>query len=36
MEDNARHGRTYWQDMRDIQAAGWCQARAELATLRPT
>ncbi len=36
LEDNERCGRLYWQDMRDTQAAGWRQVRAELATLRPT
>ena len=34
MEDNARHSRLYWQDMRDTQAASWREARRELATLR--
>ena len=30
MEDNARHSRLYWQDMRDTQAASWREARREL------
>ena len=36
MEDNARHSRLYWQDMRDTQAASWREARRELGTLRPS
>ena len=36
MEDNARHGRIHWRNMRYTQAATWREARYELATLRPS
>ena len=36
MEDNERHARLHWQNMRDTQAASWRKARRELATLRPS
>lgn len=36
MADNERRSRTYWQNLRDTQAATWREARRELASLRPS